>query len=90
MKKLSILFALIILGTLVMHSQVKVVLEKDVKPKKESIAANDTVSNGAMAKNDNVKTAEEVEALINELSFRNRDKVVERNKRKSERKSRKT
>lgn len=91
MKKASLLLVLLTLGTFVMYSQVKIVLEKDVKTTKESVTVNDSVVNAEVAKNDNMKTAEELEAIINELSFRDREKIIERNKRKNEtRKSRKT
>ena len=84
MKKISIVLVLVVFGTLVMHSQVKIVLEKDVKPDTESVVSNDSVVSPDLAKNDNIKTAEELEAIINELSFKNREKIIERNKRKNQ------
>lgn len=82
MKKLFAVFAFLILYTFVMHSQVKIVLEKDIKSDKNSpsLVINDSAP---IAKNDNLKSPEELEVIINALSYKNKEKNTEKNNRKS-------
>ncbi len=90
MKQLSVILAFLTLGTFAMYSQVKVVLEKDVKSENTEMAKSVVTADSAVvAANDNLKTAEELEAIINELSYKNREKVIERNPKTKNRKSKK-
>lgn len=90
MKKITLLLIFMTLGTLALFSQVKIVLEKDIKLRKtdsieisRELAKNalltDSVSSSTLAKNETLKSAEELEAIINELSYKNREKVIMRN-----------
>ncbi|NLI72461.1 MAG: hypothetical protein GX361_06970 [Bacteroidales bacterium] len=81
MKKTIYILAIMLLGTCVTSSQVKVMLEKDYKARKtvtsqtsETAVANDSVGTFGKAEKKVMKSAEEIEAIINELSYKNRPK----------------
>lgn len=97
MKKTVSILAFMFLGTCVISSQVKVILEKDYKSHKsatsqtaETAVANDSVTSSGKAEKKVLKSAEEIEAIINELSFKNRSKyITTKTDRKAARKPRK-
>lgn len=80
MKKTVSILAFMLLGTCVISSQVKVILEKDYKSAtsqtSETAVANDSVTSSGKAEKKVLKSAEEIEAIINELSFKNRNKYI--------------